>query len=590
MKGFYHRILIVDLHKRSFQISPLSDDIPARYLGGKGLGSYLLYHHNMPGIDPLGPSNCLIFATGPATGSLLWGSSRYGVFTKSPQTGFYTESYSGGKVPEAVDAAGFDAVIITGAADSPTVLTVNPDGALFHDGAALWGMETYAAEDAVHRLFAGKNPDYKRSGAVVIGPAGEHLVRFAVIENDYWRSAGRTGVGAVMGSKKLKGILFEGNRKRELFDAAAVREYAKKFTETNRDSNTTKAYKSMGTSQMVKVMNQANAFPTRYWTEGKYDRWEAIGADALHEKLSVMPRACLKCFMACGRLATVKEGRHQGLKIEGPEYETIYAFGGLCLIDKIEEIAYLNDLCDRLGMDTISAGNLCAFSIEAAKRGKINYAIDYGDVDAIAGLLKMMAARQGIGAVLAEGIRFAADQWDMADMAVHVKGLEPAGYDPRVLKGMGLGYAVSDRGACHLRATFYKPELSGMIAADAVEGKAKLFLDFEDRLTLFDTMIFCRFFRDFYTWDELGQMIRMTTGLPGDRENLQRQADAIANLVRHFNIREGLTMKDDQLPKHLYRQLEKTAHQITEKEMAFMIGDYYRLRGWDENGVPPPLK
>jgi aldehyde:ferredoxin oxidoreductase len=346
----------------------------------------------------------------------------------------------------------------------------------------------------------------------------------------------------------------------------------------------------MGTPQMVKVMNQAKAFPTRYWTEGTYDRWEQISADALHEKLSVTPRACLKCFMACGRLAVVKGGRHAGLKIEGPEYETIYAFGGLCLIDRIEEIAFLNDLCDRLGMDTISAGNLCAFAIEAARRGKIDYTIDYGDVDAIAGLLKMIAACQDIGAILAEGIRFAAQEWQMEDMAVHVKGLEPAGYDPRVLKGMGLGYAVSDRGACHLRATFYKPELSGMIAPDAVEGKAPLFIDFEDRLTLFDAMIFCRFFRDFYTWDQLGQLIGMTTGLPGDPDSLHRQAAAIADLVRHFNIREGLTPKDDNLPQHLYRRLEKTGQQIREDEMALMIAEYYQVRGWDENGCPPPLQ
>lgn len=590
MKGFYNRILIIDLTQRTCQTEALPDEIPARYLGGKGLGSYLLYQHNAAGQDPLGPDNCLIFVTGPATGSFLWGASRYGVFTKSPQTGFYTESYSGGRVPEAVDAAGFDAMIIKGKSDGPTVLTITPEGALFHDATSLWGMDAYAAEDAVRRLFTANNPDYKRSGAVVIGPAGENLVRFAVIENDYWRSAGRTGVGAVMGSKKLKGILFEGNRKRDLYDAAAVREYAKHFAVTNRDGATTQAYKSMGTSQMVKVMNQANAFPTRYWSQGHYDQWQKIGADALHDKLSVTPRACLKCFMACGRLATVKDGRHKGLKIEGPEYETIYAFGGLCLIDRIEEIAYLNDICDRLGMDTITAGNLCAFSIEAAKREKIDYKIDYGDVDAIAGLLGMIATRQGIGDLLAEGIRVAAKEWDMEDIAVHVKGLEPAGYDPRVLKGMGLGYAVSDRGACHLRTTFYKPELSGMIAPDIIEGKAAVLIDFEDRLTLFDTMIFCRFFRDFYTWDQLGQIIHMLTGLPGDEKKLREQAASIASLVRHFNIREGLTADDDQLPRGLYRQLDKTGHKITADEMAFMLEDYYSLRGWDKDGVPPPLK
>ena len=188
-------------------------------------------------------------------------------------------------------------------------------------------------------------------------------------------------------------------------------------------------------------------------------------------------------------------------KLEGPEYETIYAFGGLCLIDSIEEIAYLNDICDRLGMDTISAGNLCAFTIEAVRRGKVVHDIDYGDVDAIAHLLGLIAKREGVGDILARGIKYAAAKWGLEEIAVHVKGMEPPGYDPRALKGMGLAYAASDRGACHLRSTFYKPELSGMIKPDQIEGKAELFLEFEHRLTLFDTLIFCRFYRDFYPWE-----------------------------------------------------------------------------------------
>jgi len=309
-------------------------------------------------------------------------------------------------------------------------------------------------------------------------------------------------------------------------------------------------------------------------------------------------------------MTTVQHGRHAGLKLEGPEYETIYAFGGLCLINSIEEIAYLNDICDRLGMDTITAGNLCAFTIEAARRGKIDYKIDYGDVDSIAELLKKIAnphnppfnkGGQGgfspllkgrredfedIGDILARGIRFAARKWDLEDIAVHVKGLEPPGYDPRVLKGMGLGYATSDRGACHLRATFYKPELSGMIDPDVIEGKAKLFVDFEDRLTIFDTLILCRFYRDLYPWEQLNEIIHLTTGLEVNIKTLQEKAAAISTLVRHFNIREGLKPEDDQLPKKIYRKLKKTEDIITEQELDYMLKDYYSLRGWDEKGKP----
>jgi aldehyde:ferredoxin oxidoreductase len=286
-------------------------------------------------------------------------------------------------------------------------------------------------------------------------------------------------------------------------------------------------------------------------------------------------------------MATVKDGRHAGLKLEGPEYETIYAFGGLCQIASIEEIIYLNDICDRLGMDTITAGNLCAFTIEAYKRGKIGYEIDYGDVDAIAALLHMVARREGVGNVLAGGIISAAEEWDLEDVAVHVKGMEPAGYDPRVLKGMGLAYATSDRGACHLRATFYKPELSGMIPPDQIEGKAEMFVDFEDRLTIFDSMVLCRFYRDLYTWDELAEIVAAVTGLQTDKEGLRSRAASISTLVRRFNVREGLTFEADWLPKKLFSKMENTGHEITSKQLEHLRRDYYRLRGWDESGIPP---
>jgi aldehyde:ferredoxin oxidoreductase len=586
MSGHYGRILKINLTSSQFQTQTIEEDIYAKYIGGKGLASYLLYELNPPGIDPLHADNCLIFATGPITGSRIWGSCRYGVFTKSPQTGIYSESYSGGKVPEAIDATGYDAIVIQGESKKPTVLEITPNEVIFHDAKDLWGKESYETEDRVMEKYAKSDDGFKRKGAVVIGPAAENGVCFGVIKNDHWRSAGRTGVGTVLGAKKVKAIVFRGDRKRPVFDEAAVKAMAKKIAAAGKDNPGVKGYKSMGTPQLVKVLNNANAFPTRYWSEGRYDKWENISADALHSRCEVKPNACLKCFMACGRLTKIKHGRHAGLTIEGPEYETIYAFGGLCMIDSIEEIAYLNDICDRLGMDTITAGNLCAFTIEAVRRGKVDYAIDYGDVDAIARLLREIAYREGIGDILARGIRHAARQWDLEDIAVHVKGMEPAGYDPRVLKGMGLAFATSDRGACHLRTTFYKPELAGMIPPDQIEGKAEMFVDFEDRLTVFDALIFCRFYRDLYLWDELGETVHAVTGLPSDKESLRAIAASISNIVRRFNIREGLTPEDDWLPKKLFQKLEKTGQELKPEELAFMRKEYYQLRGWDENGVP----
>ena len=586
MFGRYGLILKIDLTGGSFSEWNPEKSIYETYLGGKGLASYLLHELNPAGVDPLAPENRLIFATGPAAGSPIWGGCRYGVFTKSPQTGFYAESYSGGKVPEAIDSTGYDAIVITGAAAKPTALEIHPGEVIFHDADFLWGLETYEAESAAIKRFSKDKEGWGRAGSVVIGPAAENLVRLSVIKNDKWRSAGRTGVGTVMGSKKIKAIVFQGDRKRPVADPSAVKALAKSISVEGKDNPGVLAYKSKGTSQLVAVVNNANAFPTRYWSEGKYESWEKINSDALHEKLDVKPNACGKCFMACGRKATVKGGRHAGMVIEGPEYETIYAFGGLCLIDSIEEIAYLNDVCDRLGVDTISAGNLCAFTIEACKRGKVDFEIDYGQVDRIAELLGMIARREGIGDVLADGIVHASREWGLEDIAVHVKGLEPAGYDPRVLKGMGLAYATSDRGACHLRATFYKPELAGMIPKEQIQGKAEMLLDFEDRLAIFDTMVFCRFYRDLYDWEKLGEIIHALTGLPGDKESLRKAAADISDVIRRFNLREGMTRKDEWLPEALFRKMEKSGHQITPEELEYMLQDYYRLKGWDENGVP----
>ena len=586
MKGFYGKYLNINLTEEKYEIVSISDRILARYLGGKGLASFLLYVLNPSGVDPLSPDNRLIFATGPITNSRIWGSSRYGVFTKSPQTGFYSESYAGGKVPEAMDSSGFDAIVLHGKARRPTVVLVHPEGAEFFDAAGIWGMDTYETEDTVNRRFGALGSETEKSGAVVIGPAGENRIRFAVIENDYWRSAGRTGAGAVMGSKHLKAVVFKGDNRRLLFDAETVKRFSRDIAGESRNNPAAQAYKKMGTPMMVQTTNQARAFPTRYWSESYFDRWENISAEALHRQCRVQPRACAKCFIACGRMTTVVNGRHAGLKIEGPEYETIFAFGGLCMIDSIEEIAYLNDVCDRLGMDTISAGNLCGLTIEAAKRKKIDLKIDYGDIDAIADLLKKIAGRQGIGDILARGIKHAANVWEMEDTAVHVKGLEPPGYDPRVLKGSGLAFSVSDRGACHLRATFHNPELKGMIEPDAVGGKAELMIDFEDRLTLMDTMILCRFFRDIYPWDRLGQIIEMTTGLKSDKAALQKIASELSLLTRCFNLREGLQPEDDRLPRRFYKEMLKTGHVVNETDLAGMLKDYYALRGWDENGVP----
>ena len=583
MEGFFNKLLRIDLKTRTYIEEMVPDAVYKKSLGGKGLGIHLLLKENPPGVNALSPENKLIFCLGPVTNSKIYGSCRHGVFTKSPLTGIFSESYAGGRAAEPMSRTGYDAIILQDAASEPVWLEITDQKVVFHDAKDLWGKDTYATEDEVLRRV-----NQKGAAALVIGPAGESLVRYSVIENDYWRSLGRTGVGAVMGSKKIKAITFNGEKKRGVAYPDRIDEFAKETMARAKDSPAAQAYRRMGTPMLVAMNNAVGGFPSKYWHLGTFEGWEKISAEALLERCQVKPTACLRCFMACGNLSEVKEGRHKGLKIEGPEYETIYAFGGLCMVHEIEEIAYLNDICDRLGIDTISGGSLCAFAMEASEKGRTPEKINWGDVDKIAGLLNDIAYRKGMGAILAEGIRHAAKAWDMVDDAIHVNGLDPAGYDPRILKGMGLANATSDRGACHLRATFYKAELAGMIPIDQMEGKAKLFLEFEDRFNIHDSLILCRFYRDIYwDWNYLSTIVELTTGLKFDEAGLRQISSHIQDGTRKFNLREGLTPKDDTLPKRFFDEpLGKDKKVIRRDELQKMLQDYYALRGWSSDGIP----
>jgi len=576
MRGFHNRLLRINLSTQTWAGEEIPDEILERYLGGKGLAAHLLLENAPPGVEPLSPENPLIIAGGPATGTVLPPASRYGVFTKSPQTGVFSESYAGGHVAPQIKATGYDAVLIEGAAEEPTYLEISDGGVVFHDASSFWGLDAYEAEEALE-----KDVGVKGAKAIVIGPAGEKLVRFAVIGNDKGRQAGRTGVGTVMGSKKLKGLVFHGQAECELYDAESIAEFTRDLRERGKDDAGAQAYRKLGTPMVVAIANRTGSFPSYYWSKGSVPFWENISADTMLERFNTRPKACFRCFLACGKVNTVSEGRHAGLVSEGPEYETIYSFGGLCAIDDLAEILYLNDICNRLGLDTITAGNVAAFAIEAARRRALDLELDYGDVDGIADLLYKISNREGIGKLLSKGVRAAAEELGLEDLAIHVKGLEPAGYDPRALKGMGLAYATSDRGACHLRSTVYKAEFAGWVDRTKAEGKAEWVLDFEDRHTVFDTLIFCRFYRDLIGWDYLPTVIKGLTGLEFDKEGLEALSARVANTIREFNLREGMSPDEDTLPKRFLEEpLEPSGERLTREELDLMLDDYYERRGW----------
>jgi len=572
MKGFFNRLLRIDLTRREFRYESLTDEVLARTLGGKGLGIHLLAQELPPGVDPFSPENRFILAVGPATGTTLWSQSRFAAFTKSPATGGFAESYCGGTLAPRLKGCGVDAVVIEGRSAGLSFVLVDERGVTFQDAAAFAGADTARAEEALLRASA----DGAR--AITIGPAGERLVRFACIKSDRWRSLGRCGLGAVLGAKNVKGVSFSGRARAEVADSGLLRECVKRIAQKGRESPTTAVYQKYGTPLQVAITNAHQCFPTRYWQSGRFAKWENLSGDALLERFEVKPHPCPICFLACTKFSRVKHGRHAGLELEGPEYETIYALGGLNEVDSLEEVAYLNDLCDKLGLDTMSAGNVAGFAVEAHRRGKVRFAIDYNQPDRMAELFRLVASTEGEGALLALGTKRAADELGLADLAVHVKGLEPAGFDPRALKGMALSYATAARGACHLRGTFYKAELAGLIPKDQVEGKAALHIDFEDRAALFDSLILCRFFRDIILWDELEAIIAATTGLAYGPDELARLANATTEKTRAYNLREGLTAADDWLPERFFEEKTAEGASLSRADLTRMIEDYNAIR------------
>lgn len=580
--GNHGKLLRINLSERKSSVEEIDEDILKETIGGKGLATRVMSKELNPKVDPLSAENKIYFVTGPTSDTNLAPSSRYGVYTKSPLTGIYAESYAGGHVAPVMKRTGFDIIVLEAKSDLPVFLHISDKGVTFYEAGHLWGMDTYDAEDKIKEEVGAKG-----SQALVIGPAGENMVRFACIKNNYWRSAGRAGTGAVLGSKNVKGLVFSGDTRTEVADPTLLKEYMKELRDKGEKTPVIKAYREYGTPMMVAVFNKINSFPTRYWYEGSLDKWENLSAEYMQDNFTVKSKACSSCFMACGKLSRVEKGRHKGLILEGPEYETIYSFGGLCLIEELEEVAYLNDICDRMGIDTISAGNIAGLAIEASKRGKLGEKFEYGKADDVEKILRDTSHRRGKGDLFAEGIKEVSRQLGLEDIAIHVKGLEPAGQDPRYLKGMGLGFATSDRGACHMRSTFYKLELDGVIEPEEIEGKAELFVDYEDRLTLFDCMIYCRFYRDIIEWDDLEKAIAATAGIEPGKDGLKKIAGEITTTARRFNLNAGITAEDDNLPERFHKEpLDKEGKQvITREELDYMVKDYYRLRGWNEDGT-----
>jgi aldehyde:ferredoxin oxidoreductase len=575
----------VDLTTGSTRTEEIPRELELEYIGSKGIGSHYLLQEVPPEADPLGPQNKLIFSCGPLSGSTMPGTNRYAVYYCSPLTGGYGESYAGGYLATQFARTGWRMIIVEGKAPGPVFLEVDEAGVTIHPADDFWGLDIFAAE---HALLERVGVDHAR--AVVIGPSGEKLVRPACMVSDHTHALGRGGPGAVAGSKNLKGLVFHGTKKPVVARPDEMKALVKEMIETAKDAPVVAAYNLMGTVQMVRVTNDLDMFPTRYWQKGRLDGWEeGIGPDLMVEKYKIKNTTCPPCLIGCGNLCRIPDGPLAGLESE-PEFETIYAFAGLCEINDFGQVMRMNEICDRLGVDTIAAGNLCALAIEAGKQGKLEIDLDYGDADGVAELLEDIALRRTeLGNMLAEGVRLAEKELGLEGLAVHVKGMEPAGYDPRRSKGMGLGYMMTERGACHMRATFMKAELSGLIDINQIGGKAAMYVEWEDRFVLMDCMVFCRFYRDLLPKDFITRICNAAVGLDYTADELFAKANRIVTETHEFNRLRGFAGKQERMPRWITDNpiIAKNGDELrfTAEDAELMRTAYYAARGW---GAPLP--
>jgi aldehyde:ferredoxin oxidoreductase len=575
------KALRVDLTARTTREETLPDELARDYLGAKGIGTHLLAREVGPGADPLGPEAKLFFSAGPLSGSTMPGTDRYAVYFLSPQTGGFGEAYSGGSVATQFARTGYRMVILEGRASSPVFVEISDEAVTIHRADDVWRLDTYEAEDRLLERVGVRN-----AKACVIGPAGEKLVRFACIQNERTHSLGRGGPGAVMGSKNVKGLVFHGSTKPQVARPDEFKALVKEMIEAGRGHPAVAAYNAKGTVQMVRLTNGVSMLPTRYWTAGHLDDFEPLSAEAMMEKYKVANTTCPPCFIACGHVCRVPDGPLEGLEIDGPEYETIFAFGGLCEVVDFPYVMLYNDICDRQGVDTMTAGNLCGLAIEAARRGLIDERLDFGDAEGVREFLEKLCRREGVGDLFAEGILAVEKELGLEGVAVHVKGMEPAGYDPRRSRGMGLGYVVSSRGACHARATFMKPELAGLIDINTTAGKGAMYAEYEDRMAVMDCMVFCRFYRDLLEWPFLVRVVNAAVGTDCSLKELRAMANRIVTETHDFNAAHGIGGESEHLPARILdnpiEHLDGEKLTITEEQMEAMRRDYYAARGWGE--------
>ena len=609
MLGFIGRLARVDLSKGKVREEEIEEEVFRKFLGGRGLAAKILLEELDPNVDPLSPENKLIFATGPLTGTAYPGSGKHIVAAKSPLTSLWGESASGGYWGPELKFAGYDALIVEGRASSPVYLWIHDREVEVRDGSHLWGMTVVEATKKIRR----ETDEHAR--VACIGPAGEMLVRYACIINDMNHASGRTGLGAVMGSKNLKAVAVYGSRRR--LETAKPNEFKNLLVEAHKilkESSTAQSLFNYGTSGGVPSLNELGILPTKNFQTGVFEGSERISGQAMAETILVGRTTCMGCPIQCVRAVRVEGGRFGGVTEEtgGPQYETVAAFGSLLLNDNLESIAYAHYLCNQYGIDTISTGVAIAFAMECYEKEVLRkedtggLELRWGDPETILKLIEIIVRREGLGDVLAEGVKRAAERIGKGAerYAMHVKGQELPMHEPRGKKALALAYAISNRGACHLTSSHDTsfsgkgiPELGieGGLDRFAVNGKGRFVKRTEDLMGFCNSAVICRFTTAVLNPAEnipikmIAKFLEAATGWNVGPRDLQIMGERAVNLTRIFNVRLGVTRKDDVIPSRFAEEMPEGAskgQKVTPEDLDLMLDEYYEERGWTRNGIP----
>ncbi len=595
------KLLDVDLSSGKISTRTLDEKILRDYIGGSGLAAKLFVDDKVPvDCDPLGPQNNLYILTGPLCGSGLPATPRFSVAAKSPLTGIWGEANSGGYFGPALKFAGWDGIVVRGKSSKPMMLVIEDQKVELKDASDLWGKDTYETADILAKKFEGK-PAVRN---ISIGPAGENLVKYAAVCDGKHDYAGRTGLGAVMGSKKLKAIAVRGTGKLTAANPEAYAEVRKAVTDKVNEGMFTMALKAMGTNAgMVMGMSMGDV-PTQNWSVGEDQACAAeLSSDVMNEKYLTKASACYGCIIGCKRNVKVDEGPYKMEPGAGPEYETMASFGTMCKICNQAAVNKINELCNRFGVDTISCGTTIAFAIDCYEAGLLTDAdtgglkLTWGNADAVIELIKKIAKREGLGNVLAEGSRAAAKKIGKgaSDLAVEVKGLEAPMHDPRAFHGLGLAYAMSVRGACHLshldlfveQGGVSLPEagLEGGYMGQTSEGKAKLVWITENLASLLQTTGQCYFGAASLDFNDMANMLNATTGRNYTVKDLLQIGERIWLLKRALNNMMGVTVDDDRLPKKILTATKEGGAAGSVPDIEMMMKEYYEMRGLDMKGI-----